>query len=106
MNELRLRLSEVENENNSLHQVAQETNSVMEEKVQLSSTLAQLTAENESLLKENEYFKEDLVPTMRAKNQEMQKKFQEFDEERKALKKENQRMKTFKTDSEQLEKER
>ena len=49
----------------------------MEEKVQLSSTLAQLTAENESLLKENEYFKEDLVPTMREKNQEMQKKFQE-----------------------------
>ena len=39
------------------------------------------------------------MPTMRAKNNEMQRKFQEFDTERKGLQEENDRMKTFKTDS-------
>ena len=43
---------------------------------------------------------------MRAKNKEMQKKFHEFDTERKALQAENESMRTFKTDSEQLVKER
>jgi len=85
--------------------VAQETNSVLDEKVQLASILAQLEAENESLIKENEYYKDDLVPTMRAKNQEMQKKFREFDAERKELIDQNKTMKSFKTDSEQLLKE-
>ena len=42
---------------------------------------------------------------MRQKNAEMQKKFKEFDSERKKLQEENQNMKTFKTDSEQLVKE-
>jgi len=66
--ELKVRIAEVERENGNLHMVAQETNSVLDEKVQLASTLAQLEAENESLIKENEYYKDDLVPTMRAKN--------------------------------------
>ena len=103
--ELKVRIAEIERENGNLHMVAQETNSVLDEKVQLASTLAQLEAENESLIKENEYYKDDLVPTMRAKNQEMQKKFREFDAERKELIEQNKRMKDFKTDSEQLVKE-
>lgn len=68
----------------------------------LSSTVAQLQAENESLAKENEYYKDDLVPTMRAKSKEMQQKFEEYELERQALQKENASMKNFKTDSEQL----
>ena len=66
---------------------------MIEEKVQLSSTLAQLQAENESLMKENEYYKDDLVPTMREKSKEMQRKFREFDCERKTLREENMNLK-------------
>ncbi len=40
LSELKAKLSEIESENGNLHQVAQETNSVLEEKVQLASTLA------------------------------------------------------------------
>ena len=40
-------------------------------------------------MKENEYYKEDLVPTMREKNKDMQRKFREFDTERKTLQEEN-----------------
>ena len=69
--ELKHRIAEIEYENGNLHMVTQENNSVLDEKMQLASTLAQLEAENESLSKENEYYKEDLVPTMRAKNKEM-----------------------------------
>ena len=43
---------------------------------------------------------------MRAKSKEMQSKFEEYEAERKALQAENQSMKTFKTDSEQLAKEK
>jgi len=97
-------MNEVAQENLSLHQVTQETSSVLEEKLQLASTLAQLQAENESLLKENEYYKDDLVPTMREKNKEMQRKFREFDAERKALIEENASIKQgTKSDSEQLD---
>jgi regulator of replication initiation timing len=103
--DLKVHIAEIEQENTNLHMVAQETNSVLDEKVQLASILAQLEAENESLIKENEYYKDDLVPTMRAKNQEMQKKFREFDAERKELIDQNKTMKSFKTDSEQLLKE-
>lgn len=88
-----------------MHQVAQETHSVLEEKVQLASTLAQLQADNESLLKENEYYKDDLVPTMRDKNKEMQRKFKEWDAERKTLMQENANIKQGnKSDNEQLDK--
>ena len=56
-------------------------------------------------MKENEYYKEDLLPTMRAKSQEMQRKFKDFDAERKALIAANQDMALGnKSDNEQLEK--
>lgn len=47
--DFKLKMAQVEEENGSLHMVAQENNSVIEEKVQLSSMLAQLQTENESL---------------------------------------------------------
>lgn len=40
--EFKLKMAQVEEENGSLHMVAQENNSVIEEKVQLASLLAQL----------------------------------------------------------------
>ena len=50
---------------------------------------------------ENEYYKGDLVPAMKEKSKEMQKKFKEFDAERKALKDENKRLQSYqKSDSE------
>lgn len=71
----------------------------------MASTLAQLQADNESLLKENEYYKDDLVPTMRDKNKEMQRKFKEWDAERKTLMQENTNIKQGnKSDNEQLDK--
>lgn len=71
----------------------------------MASTLAQLQADNESLLKENEYYKDDLVPTMRDKNKEMQRKFKEWDAERKTLMQENANIKQGnKSDNEQLDK--
>lgn len=102
--QLKMRLEEVQNENVNLHQVAQDANLVHEEKLQLNSMLAQIQADNECLLKENEYYKDDLMPTMRAKSKEMQRKFEEYQVERQNLLDENQNMKS--TDSEQLEKER
>ena len=53
--------------------------------MKISSELTQLQADHESLVAESEYYKNDLVPTMRQKNTEMQKKFKEFDMERKTL---------------------
>lgn len=47
--EFKLKMAQVEEENGSLHMVAQENNSVIEEKVQLASLLAQLQTDNESL---------------------------------------------------------
>ena len=46
---------------------------------------AVILKDNESLIKENEYYKDDLVPTMRAKSKEMQRKFEEYEAERKLL---------------------
>ena len=43
---------------------------------------------------------------MRFKSKDMQRKFEEYESERNTLQEENQSMKTFKTDSEQLVKER
>ena len=59
------------------------------------------------MIQENAYYKDDLVPTMRDKNKEMQRKFKDFDAERKALMEENAGMRQGnKTDSEQLDKMR
>ena len=91
--ELKNKLEEIESENVNLHQVTLETNSVVEEKLQLASSVAQLQADNECLLKENEYYKTDLIPTMQEKSKEMQRKFREHEAQRKALLKENESMK-------------
>ena len=40
-------------------------------------------------MKENEYYKDDLMPTMRAKSKEMQRKFEEYQVERQNLLDEN-----------------
>ena len=72
------RLLEVETENTGLHQVAQESNDWHEEKMKLASELEFLRTEHDSLQKENDYYKDDLLPTMRGKNQEMQRKFCEL----------------------------
>ena len=76
-----------------------------EELLKLTSELDLLRAEHESLQKENEYYKGDLLPTMREKNQEMQRKFLVFEAERRALAKENESMRQgSQSDSEQLAK--
>ena len=75
----------MEQENAGLHQAVQEINQIEEEKMKISSELTQLQADHEGLVAESEYYKNDLVPTMRQKNTEMQKKFKEFDMERKTL---------------------
>ena len=83
---------EVEAENTGLHQVAQESNDWHEEKMKLASELEILRADHDSLQKENEYYRDDMLPTMRKKNEEMQRKFREFEAERKALAEENAAM--------------
>ena len=60
--------------------------------MKLASELELLRTEHDSLQKENEYYKDDLLPTMREKNQEMTRKFREFEAERKALAEENATM--------------
>ena len=46
--------------------------------MKLASELEFIRTEHDSLQKENDYYKDDLLPTMRGKNQEMQRKFCEF----------------------------
>ena len=96
---LKQKLEEIEAENANLHTVAQEGSTVLEEKLQLASTLAQLQAENESLVQENEYYKNDLIPTMREKSNQMQKKFNEFSAERQALREEVDGLRSAVSDS-------
>ena len=92
MKSLQARLRKCDAENSDLHKVAQESNDQHGENLKLSSELELLRADHDSLQKENDYYKDDLLPTMREKNLELQRKFCEFEDERKALADENATM--------------
>ena len=100
---LKARVLEIETENTGLHQVTQESNDGQESRLKLTSELELLRTEHDGLLKENEYYKDDLLPTMREKSQEMTRKFREFEAERNALAEENATMRQGnQSDNEQL----
>ena len=89
MKSLQARLRKCDAENSDLHKVAQESNDQHGENLKISSELELLRADHDCLQKENDYYKDDLLPTMREKNQELQSKFFEVEDERKALADEN-----------------